>query len=127
MAPLPATHPAGYVALVNNKLILRSEFERVQAIDLAMSALLGINPAAPAQLLQQMVNHRLVIREAAKANAKPGDARPRLAELLAANGKTQADLDEILKSYAIDPAQFEAYLAELVLVDQFAAARGGGE
>ena len=44
----------------------------------------------------------------------------RLADLLAANGKTQADLDAILQTYAVDPQQFEAYLAELVLVDQFA-------
>jgi thiol-disulfide isomerase/thioredoxin len=120
--PSSAPRTAGYVALVDNELILRAEFERVQAIDLAMSTLLGIDPAAPAQLLQQMVNHRLVMRETVKAHGEPGDAPPRLAELLAANGKTRADLDEILKSYAIDPAQFQAYLAELVLVDQFAHA-----
>ena len=37
----------------------------------------------------------------------------RLAELLAANKKTQADLDTILQAYAVDPQQFEGYLAEL--------------
>ncbi len=123
--PAPAAAPmpprlAGYVALIDNSLILRSEFDLVQSIDQAMSALLGIEPAAPDQLLQQMVNHRLVMREATRAGAQPGDAHARLAELLAANKKTQADLDAILQTYAVDAQQFEGYLAELVLVDQFA-------
>ncbi|MFN8465061.1 MAG: redoxin domain-containing protein [Caldilineaceae bacterium] len=111
---------AGYVALVDNSLILRSEFDLVQSIDQAMSSLLEIDPAKPDQLLQQMVNHRLVMREAVRAGVEASDAQGRLADLLAANGKTQADLDGILRTYAVDPQQFEAYLAELVLVDQFA-------
>lgn len=119
---------AGYVALIDNTLILRSEFDLVRSIDQAMSALLGIEPAKPDQLLQQMVNHRLVMREATRAGVEVSDAHGRLADLLAANGKTQADLDAILHTYAVDPQQFDAYLAELVLVDQFAhqAAVDGG-
>ena len=111
---------AGYVALIDNSLILRSEFDLVQSIDQAMSALLGIEPATPDQLLQQMVNHQLVMREATRAGAQPGDVHARLAELLAAHNKTQADLDVILQTYAVDAQQFDGYLAELVLVDQFA-------
>ncbi len=118
-APTPQ-RLVGYVALIDNSLILRSEFELVQSIDQAMSALLNIEPATPDQLLQQMVNHRLVMREAIKAGAEVSDGHARLADLLAANGKTQADLDAILGKYVVDPQQFEAYLAELVLVDQFA-------
>lgn len=110
----------GYVALIDNSLVLRSEFDLVQSVDQAMSALLGIEPATPDRLLQQMVNHRLVIREATRAGVAVNDVHGRLADLLAANDKTQADLDTILHTYAVDPQQFEAYLAELVLVDQFA-------
>ena len=123
--PAAAAEPAprrlaGYVALIDNSLILRSEFDLVRSVDQAMSSLLGIEPANPDQLLQQMVNHRLVMREAARAGVAASDVKARLADLLAANGKTQSDLDEILRTYAVDPQQFEAYLAELVLVDQFA-------
>lgn len=122
-APLAAAAPqqlAGYVALIDNSLILRSEFDLVQAIDAAMSSLLEIEPAKPDQLLQQLVNHRLVMREATRAGVEVSDAHARLADLLATNGKTQADLDAVLREYAVDPQQFESYLAELVLVDQFA-------
>ena len=123
--PAAAAEPAprrlaGYVALIDNSLILRSEFDLVRSVDQAMSSLLGIEPANPDQLLQQMVNHRLVMREAARASVAASDVKARLADLLAANGKTQSDLDGILHTYAVDPQQFEAYLAELVLVDQFA-------
>lgn len=121
--PLATAAPqrlVGYVALIDNSLILRSEFDLVQSIDAAMSTLLGIEPAKPDQLLQQLVNHRLVMREATRAGVAVSDAHARLAELLATNGKTQEDLDAVLREFAVDSQQFETYLAELVLVDQFA-------
>jgi thiol-disulfide isomerase/thioredoxin len=119
---------AGYVALVDNELILRGEFARVQAIDRVMSSLLGIAEAEPMQLLQQMVNHRLVLRQVDGAGPAGEDVRARLAALLAANGKTQAELDALLAANDVPAEDFTAYLAELILVDEFAhaaAARGG--
>jgi thiol-disulfide isomerase/thioredoxin len=123
----PAERPAGYVALVDDELILRDEFARVQAIDLAMSTLLGIAPAEPTQILQQMINNRLVMRQAIKAGAAPADVSPYLAALLAANGKTQADLDTALELHSIGRTQFDEYLAELILVDQFARQSAAGQ
>jgi thiol-disulfide isomerase/thioredoxin len=85
-----------------------------------MSSLLGLPPTAANELVQGAINHRLVLQQAATANFAATDTPARLAELLAANDKTETDLQEVLRLYGVERKEFEAYLADLMTVDQFA-------
>jgi thiol-disulfide isomerase/thioredoxin len=125
--PTPRTAPADapadapdLVAVVDGEAISTALVAQARSIDLAMSSLLGLPPTAAGELVQGAINHRLVLQKAAAANFAATDTPARLAELLAANGKTETDLQAVLHQYNVERDQFEAYLADLMTVDQFA-------
>lgn len=106
-------------------------FALVQGVDAVMSALLGTPAATPAQLLEQMVNHTLVMQQIAATRLTPvTDGADRLAALLAAGDKAEADLAAALAAAGIQRRQFDQYFAELLAVEDFAqqgAAQEGGD
>jgi thiol-disulfide isomerase/thioredoxin len=119
--PVPVGPAADVIAQVNGEPITQEAFGEAAAVDAAMSALLETAPASASELLDQLVNHHLVLRAAAAAGRAPGNAGQRLAALLAAHGKTPTALDTVLQAHAVARRPFETYLGELVLVEQFAA------
>lgn len=119
------------MALVNGERLLAERFALVQGVDAAMAALLQAEPATPAQLLEQVINHTLVMQQIAAARLTPAtDGAGRLAELLAAGDKTEADLAAALAAAGVERSEFDQYFAELLAVEQFAhqsAEQKGGD
>lgn len=123
----PADTPAAdadLVVLVDGKALRTERLAFVQAVDQVMSALVGSEPATPAQLIDQMINHALVAQQMTAAElsdpAAAAEAATRLETLLSADDKATADLTRALEDAGIDPSQFEDYFAELLAVDAFA-------
>ncbi len=126
-----ATEDGNLVAVVAGERLLLDRFALVQAVDSAMSALLATAPATPQQLLEQMVNHALVVQQMAAAGPSPAvDSAAPLAALLGASGKTQSELAAALAANGVERDVFDRYFAELLAVDEFvgeAAQTTGGD
>jgi thiol-disulfide isomerase/thioredoxin len=132
-APLSAApaQDADLVFRVRGDRLRLERFTLVEGVDAAMSTLLQTEPAEPAQLLEQMVNHALVMQAMRAAGATPAvDAAARLAALLNAHSATEADLAAALTAAGVGRAEFDAYFAELLAVQEFvrtaASAQGAG-
>lgn len=120
--PMPTpVQDAGFLAVVNGEPLTADRFALVQGVDRVMSGLLGVEPAQDAQLLEQMINDALVVRQLAAAGAAPAvDASARLDALLASAGRTKADLADALAAGGIERARFDQYFSELLTVQEFA-------
>lgn len=120
-APVDAPAHDDVVAVVATQVLTRGRFELVQAVDAVMSGLLGLEPAGPDALLEQMINHALVAQQMADSGPAPVvDSAARLQDLLRTADTGEDELDAALAAAGVTQAEFEGYFAELLAVEAFA-------
>jgi len=127
-APPVAVEPvaaADAVAWINGNPLPVEALTQRQAIDRALNALLDIPAADEAAALDRLVNEALLL-SAAEAAGFRITAETVTAEreaLLAAYGKSTADLEAALQAEGFPLAAFDAYLTNLIVARDFSAAQ----
>jgi thiol-disulfide isomerase/thioredoxin len=106
------------VALVDGAPITQQALDEAITLDRIMAELAGQSPSSPAQVLEQLINTELVWQHGA-LHADEQAAVAALEHLLAASGRTSAELTTALAANAITDASFQHYFARLVAVDAY--------
>lgn len=123
----PTETPSGVnaVAWINgNPLPVEALMQR-QALDRALNALLNIPATDEATALDRLVNETLLLSaaEAAGFSVTPESVAAEREALLAAYGKSTAELEAALQAEGFSLAAFDAYLANLIAARDFSAAQ----
>jgi len=118
----PSTPDGEIVAEVNGQILTRQNLRVMQATDRAMAQLLGGAPPTDADVLERLVNGELVWQAAQAAGFTVADAEvtQALAELLAGQRRSLADLERALSASGLSSASFNSYFGRLVTIDRFA-------
>lgn len=111
-SPVPPTPTARTVARIDDEPIRIDEWQQAVALDQVMSGLVGQAAPSPEETLDQMINRRLVLREAVAAGIP--EAQPAQADAWLANFLTGWDLDEV----AFDQALTRAGLSRAELLEE---------
>lgn len=116
--PVP---PEQIVALVNGQMVTTDTVRVVQAVDAAMSELLGRPADTQGTLLDRVINLVLTGQAADRAGfvLDPGVVTTTQDRLLADAGRTLDDLSRVLAQRNLTLAQFQAYLGQLLRSEQF--------
>ncbi|MEJ5308580.1 MAG: TlpA disulfide reductase family protein [Anaerolineae bacterium] len=127
-APLGAVEPVAasdVVAWIDGAPLPLAALTQRQAIDRALNALLDIPATDEATALDRLVNEALLLRaaEAAGFRITAETVTAEREALLAAYGKSTADLEAALQAEGFPLAAFDAYLSNLIVARDFSAAQ----
>lgn len=116
---------ADAVAWINGTPLPVGALAQRQAIDRALNALLNIPATDEATALDRLVNEALLLSAAESAGfgVTPESVAAEREVLLAAYGKSAADLEVALQAEGFPLAAFDAYLTNLLVARDFSAAQ----
>ncbi len=123
----PATPTASQaaVAWINGNPVPAEALAQRQAMDRALSALFNVPAADAGTAVDRLVNEVLLLSAAESAgfSVAPETVTAERAALLAAYGKSTAELETALQAEGFPLAAFDAYLANLIAARDFSAAQ----
>ncbi len=123
-AATPVTSPDTIVWINGNPLPLEALTQR-QAIDRALNALFAIPATDAATARDRLINEVLLLSAAESAgfSVAPETVTAEREALLAAYGKSTAELEAALQAEGFPLAAFDAYLANLIVARDFSTAQ----
>lgn len=121
----PATAQESAVAWINGNPLPQAALAQRQALDRALNALLDLPATDEATALDRLINEALLLNAAESAGFRvaPETVTAEREALLAAYGKTLAELEMALQTAGYPLAAFDAYLANLITARDFSAAQ----
>lgn len=116
---------ADAVAWINGTPLPAGALAQRQAIDRALNALLNIPATDETTALDRLVNEALLLSaaESAGSGVTPESVAAEREALLAAYGKSTADLEAALQAEGLSLAAFDAYFTNLIVARDFSAAQ----
>ena len=117
------------IAWINGNPLPRGALTQRQAVDRALNTLLELPTDDAATSLDRLINEALVLRAAQAAGfaMAPEAALSERKALLAAYGKSEAELSAALQAEGLSLAAFDAYFAQLLTVRDFTNAQAAAE
>lgn len=116
---------ADAVAWINGNPLPAEALAQRQSLDRALNVLLNIPAMDEATALDRLVNEALLLSaaEAAGFSVAPEKVAAEREALLAAYGKSTAELETVLQAASFPLAAFDAYLANLITARDFSTAQ----
>jgi len=125
-SPVPEEDIAAWI---NRNPVPRAALMQRQAVDRALNTLLGLPTDDEATSLDRLLNEALVVQaaQAAGFTVSPEFALAERNALLAAYGKSEAELDAALQAEDLSLTAFDAYFMQLLTVRDFTAIQAAAQ